>query len=268
MGRRKRKPEKEPNLERWLVSYGDFITLLFAVFVTLYSMGQTDKKKVEQLIISLHDSFSYSKPGSPARPTTLDSDDLRIIPSLRPETIFPGAGQGVQGAAKVRTHAGGSELRKIKAAIEADLVKNKAQDKVGVEINQRGLVVSLKEAGFFDSGSTVVRESSYPLLARVAASLAGYVNPIRVEGHTDNVPICKPPIYSNWELSTARATTIVHYLIERHRFDPTRLSAIGYGEYRPVAGNGSAEGRSKNRRVDIVLLSGKSEGGEPRVSSP
>src|SRR6266568_4162176 len=220
MGNRKKKPEKEPNLERWLVSYGDFITLLFAVFVTLYSMGQTDKKKVEQLIVSLHDSFRYAKPGTSQKLAMTDTADLRKIPSLRPESIVPGSGQHEHDGAKVRSHADTKEFKKIKVTIEAQLVKNGAQDKVGVQINQRGLVVSLKEAGFFDSGSAEVKDSSFSLLSKVAASLSGYANPVRVEGHTDNVPINAPPFYSNWELSTARATTIVRYLIGHSKYDP------------------------------------------------
>lgn len=258
MGGRKKKPEKEPNLERWLVSYADFITLMFAVFVTLYSMGQTDKKKVEQLIISLRDSFNYTKPGSTPRPALIDTGDVRIIPSLRPETIAPGNRQAGQ-----KRHAEGKDFQRIKASIEGDLVKSGALDKVGVEINRRGLVVSLKEAGFFDSGSAVVRKDSHHLLAKVAESLSGYGNSIRVEGHTDNVPINMPPFHSNWELSTARATNIVRYLIGNHDFDPKRLSATGYGEYRPIGNNGSAEGRNRNRRVDLVLMARESEKGEP-----
>jgi len=263
MGKRSKKPEKEANHERWLVSYADFITLLFAVFVTLYAMGQTDKQKVEQLIISLHDSFNYTKPGSSQKVAVINTEDLNKIPSLRPETIFPGTGQSLPAGSKVHAHADTKEFRKIKAAIDAHLAKEGAKGMVGVKINERGLVVSLKEAGLFDSGIDEVKESSYPLLAKVATSLSGYDNPVRVEGHTDNVPISAPPFHSNWELSTARATTVVRYLIDHAKYDPWKLSATGYGEYKPVADNRTAEGRGKNRRVDLVLLSGKKESGEP-----
>lgn len=258
---RKKKPEKEPNLERWLVSYADFITLLFAVFVTLYSMSQTDKKKVEQVMESLRESFGFTRSGAVQKPSVIDTGDLRIIPSLRPEA--PVLVRRNNGPGRKRQHAEAKDFKEIKAAIDAFLVKNHAQDKVSVDITRRGLVVSLKEAGFFDSGSATVRPSSYPLLGKVAESLADYTNQIRVEGHTDNFPISTREFHSNWELSTTRATNIVHYLINRFQFDPDKLSAAGYGEYRPVASNDTAEGRAKNRRVDIVLLSDDAERAEP-----
>jgi chemotaxis protein MotB len=263
---RKKKHEKEANHERWLVSYADFITLLFAVFVTLYAMSQTDKKKVEEVMNSMRESFGYSRASAAAtKPNVIDNSDLRIIPSLRPEVLNPGPRSrkvtGVDG--KGQGHAEEKDFREIKASIEAYLVKYGAQDKVAVEINRRGLVVSLKEAGFFDSGSAAVKKSSYELLEQIAQSLSSYANGLRVEGHTDNVPISSSQFLSNWELSTNRATTIVHYLINSHDFAAGKLSATGYGEFRPVADNASEEGRRKNRRVDIVMLSGESEAGEP-----
>ena len=123
--------------------------------------------------------------------------------------------------------------------------------------------MSLKEAGFFDSGSATLKQSSYTLLNDVAESLSGYSNGIRVEGHTDNVPISTAVFPSNWELSASRATSVVQYLTKQDDFDPANVSATGYGEYRPVADNSTDEGRRKNRRVDLVLLSEQSERGEP-----
>lgn len=256
---RKQKHEKEPNLERWLVSYADFITLLFAVFVTLYAMSQTDKKKAEQVVESLRESFGYSK-SSAAKPSVIEAGNINIVPSLRPS---PQTTRVMGRNGKVKTHAAEKDFKAIKASIEAYLIKAGAQDKVNVEMNRRGLVVSLKEAGFFDSGSAVVKQSAYELLSHVAESLSSYDNPIRVEGHTDNVPISSKTFPSNWELSTARATNLVQYLIKYYDFQPEKISAAGYGEFRPVGDNRTAEGRSKNRRVDIVLLSAEMERGEP-----
>ncbi|GAB7025856.1 flagellar motor protein MotB [Geotalea toluenoxydans] len=256
---RKKKHEKEPNLERWLVSYADFITLLFAVFVTLYAMSQTDKKKAEEVIESLRESFGYSKSSSSPKPRVIDSGNINIIPNMRPQVQQQKAGKG----GKTKSHAEEKDFKAVKAAIEAYLLKTGAQDKVSVEINRRGLVVSLKEAGFFDSGSAIVQQSAYSLLAHVAESLVNYTNPVRVEGHTDNVPINSRTFPSNWELSTARATNLVQYLIKYYEFEPEKISATGFGEYRPVADNTTVDGRSKNRRVDIVLLSAESERGEP-----
>jgi chemotaxis protein MotB len=261
---RKKKHEKEPNHERWLVSYADFITLLFAVFVTLYAMSQTDKKKVEQVMSSMRESFGLAeKVSMGAKPSIVEMGDLRIMPSLKPESMKPGQKmRGVDGK-KGRGQAQEKDFKEIKTSIEAFLIKSGAQEKVSVEINQRGLVVSLKEAGFFDSGSAAVRSGSLALLAQLVESLSNYENQYRVEGHTDNLPIKTAAFHSNWELSTARATTIVHYMINNYQFSPETISATGYGEHRPVADNGTAEGRGKNRRVDIVMLSADGARGEP-----
>ena len=261
---KKPKHEKEPNHERWLVSYADFITLLFAVFVTLYAMSQTDKKKVDEVIASMRESFGLSAAaGAAKRPTVIPMRDMQLMPSLKPEMLNTGyRSRGSEGR-KGRGQAEEKEFKEIKAAIEAYLIKNGAQEKVSVAINQRGLVVSLKEAGFFDSGSALVRQDSLSLLTRILESLSNYDNQLRVEGHTDNVPISTAMFRSNWELSTARATNIVHYMINGSRFEPEKISAAGYGEHRPVADNGTSEGRGRNRRVDVVMLSSDGSRGEP-----
>jgi len=265
---RKKKHEKEANHERWLVSYADFITLLFAVFVTLYAMSQTDKKKVEQVMASMRESFGYTKLSLGEKPTVIESTNISIMPSLKPESIMPGPRPKIGGDSKgkgrgSRGKADEKDFRSLKAAIDAYLLKQGAQSKVAVDITKRGLVVSLKEAGFFDSGSATVKESSQELLAKVVGSLGEYSNTIRVEGHTDNVPINTAQFRSNWELSTSRATNVVHYLIDRQQFDADKIAAAGYGEYRPADDNGTTEGRQKNRRVDIVLLSAEAERAEP-----
>ncbi|OGQ95670.1 MAG: flagellar basal body stator protein MotB [Deltaproteobacteria bacterium RIFOXYD12_FULL_57_12] len=267
MGRKKKHDhEKEPNHERWLVSYADFITLLFAVFVTLYAMGQTDKKKAQEVIESIQQSFGISSSSSAPAFNIIDSTGFRPIPDIPPRespTIIkppppPQAPEkGGLGRAEIR------EFEKIKATILSFLQDKGAQDKVSLVIDPRGLVISLKEAGFFDSGSAAVRPESLPLLDNIATAIANYSNAIRIEGHTDNVPIKTSVFPSNWELSTARATSIVRYLIETRTFPPDKLSAIGYGEYRPIDDNSSAEGRQKNRRVDVVMLSREGEQGEP-----
>jgi chemotaxis protein MotB len=260
---RKKKHEKEGNHERWLVSYADFITLLFAVFVTLYAMSQTDKKKVEEVMASIRESFGYSTSSLGGKPAVVDAGNISIIPTLKPKVMPPPERKQPKDIAKGRVHAKEKDLLAVKASIEAFLLKKGAQDKVGLQIGRRGLTVSLKEAGFFESGSDVVKKDSMELLSMVAESLSHYSNPYRVEGHTDNVPIRSGKYQSNWELSTSRATNIVQYLVGAFDYDPERMSAAGYGEFKPVADNGTAEGRAKNRRVDIVLISGESEGMEP-----
>jgi chemotaxis protein MotB len=266
MARRKKKPEAHANHERWLVSYADFITLLFAVFVTLFAMSQTDKRKVEEVIASLRESFGYAKSSPMSNVNVLDSTELSQIPAIS----TPSARGDMQPqmpftkTTKQQYHAEEKDFKKARSSLEAYLLKNGMQDKVDLEINRRGLVISLKEAGFFDSGSAEIRVSSYPLLAKIAESLGDYSNHIRVEGHTDNVPISTPAFPSNWELSTGRATNIVRHLVYYYKFAPEKLSATGYAEFRAVADNGTSDGRAKNQRVDIVVLSGDGERSEPR----
>jgi chemotaxis protein MotB len=264
MSKRQKKHEKEANHERWLVSYADFITLLFAVFVALYAMSQTDKRKMDQLVSSLRESFGYVKTGaSSEKMNVVESTDLRSIPSVRMQVLTPGMRNTGTESQRGYTHASLKDFREVKAAIDANLKKYGAQNKVSVDVTKRGLVVTLKEAGFFDSGDATVKKESLQLLAMVAGSLANYSNPVRIEGNTDNVPIRSDKYRSNWELSTARATNIIHHLIENYSFQPQKISAVGYGEFRPVADNGNESGRTKNRRVDIVLLAQDKEGGEP-----
>ncbi|ACD97143.1 OmpA family protein [Trichlorobacter lovleyi] len=270
----KREPEKHANHERWLVSYGDFLTLLFAVFVAMYAMGQTDKKKAEELTQSLRESFGYSTQASAGQKGVLQSHDIKPIPAIKPEMAvipitdrMPPAGprQGnVGGGAGSRQMAGEKEFREMASAIEAYLVKQGFQNKVALSITQRGLVISLKEAGFFDSGSAKLKSESIQTLRGIADTLSRYANRFRVEGHTDSMPIRSTEFRSNWELSTARATNVIHFLIDSAGFSPESLSAVGYGEFQPVVDNSTAEQRAKNRRVDIVLLADEAAVGEAR----
>jgi chemotaxis protein MotB len=258
----KKEPEKHVNHERWLVSYADFITLLFAVFVTLYAMSQSDKKKVEEVMASIQQSFGMVQAGAPSpKMNVLPSSQMNITPSLRPEiAIVPGT-KSVRG--QIKTRADEKDFRQIKSSIEAYLVKQGAQNKVSLTITRRGLIVSLKEAGFFDSGQSQIKPSAYELINTIAEAMSQYNNPLRLEGHTDNIPISSAQFPSNWELSTARAVNGLKYLIKHFDVDPDKISATGYAEFRPLADNATPDGRAKNRRVDLVMLSSDGERGEP-----
>ncbi|MFA7059351.1 MAG: flagellar motor protein MotB [Pedobacter sp.] len=258
----KKEPEKHANHERWLVSYADFITLLFAVFVVLYAMGQSDKKKVEEVMQSLKQSFGMATAGAVApKINVIPSKSINILPSITPELSIAPSGKSGRGQGKTRAEE--KDFRQIKSSIEAYLVKQGAQNKVSLNITRRGLIVSLKEAGFFDSGQANIRPDAYELINTISEVMTQYNNPLRVEGHTDNVPINSSQFPSNWELSTARATNGLKYLLKHFDVDPDKISATGYAEFRPVADNATAEGRAKNRRVDLVMLSADGEHGEP-----
>lgn len=258
----KKEPEKHVNHERWLVSYADFITLLFAVFVVLYAMGQSDKKKVEEVMQSLQQSFGMTNAGAPTpKVNVIPSKSMTVIPSLKPEMSISPTGRQRSGLAKSRAEE--KDFRQIKASVEAYLVKQGAQSKVTLEITRRGLIVSLKEAGFFNSGQANIKPEAYELINTISEVMTQYNNPLRVEGHTDNVPISTTAFPSNWELSTARATNGLKYLLKNFDVDPDKISATGYAEFRPLADNATPDGRAKNRRVDLVMLSNDGVRGEP-----
>lgn len=257
----KKEPEKHANHERWLVSYADFITLLFAVFVVLYAMGQSDKKKVEEVMQAIQQSFGMSTAGAAPKVNVIPSQAITVIPSLKPEIKVAPIGRTRSGQAKMRAEE--KDFRQIKSAVEAYLVKQGAQTKVTLEITRRGLIVSLKEAGFFNSGQANIKPEAYELINTIAEVMTQYNNPLRLEGHTDNIPISTAQFPSNWELSTARATNGLKYLLRNFDIDPNKISATGYAEFRPIADNATPEGRAKNRRVDLLMLSGEAERGEP-----
>ena len=259
----KKEPEKHANHERWLVSYADFITLLFAVFVTLYAMSQSDKKKVEEVVASIQQSFGMVTAGAPSpKVNVIPSKSMQVIPALTPEvSVIQGPTR--KGSTISKSRAEEKDFRQIKATIEAYLIKQGAQNKVSLGITRRGLIVSLKEAGFFDSGQAQIRQDAYELINNIAEVVTQYNNPIRLEGHTDNVPISTAQFPSNWELSTARAVNGLKYLVKHFDVDPNKISATGFGEFRPIAENTTSEGRARNRRVDLVMLSGEGERGEP-----
>ena len=148
------------------------------------------------------------------------------------------------------------KLRQAKEELEAQLAKEIAGKQVSVGMDERGLVITFLDEILFDSGKAKIRTDAQPVLNKLAAVLQQDLveQPIGIEGHTDNEPIKRSGWKSNWELSTARATSVLHYLVDEGRLQPTRVSAIGYGEYRPVAANDTAEGRQQNRRVEVVVL--------------
>lgn len=259
----KREPEKPANHERWLVSYGDLLTLLFAVFVVMYAMGQSDKKKAEEVAQSIQSAFGMTQAGTGGRPVIVQSGAVSVIPDMK--SLPLPTPHRITAIGSVRHHAVSSDYGSIKAAIDAYLVKSGTSDKVAVEITRRGIVVSLKEAGFFASGSADLKKESVETLTAIAGTLNQYANTFRIEGHTDNVPIHSARFRTNWELSTIRATSVVQFLTETAGYDPIQLSAVGYGEHRPTGENESPQGRAKNRRVDIVMLSADADAGEVKL---
>jgi chemotaxis protein MotB len=228
----------------------------------MYAISRVDEKKLGSVVESLHRAlgstiFTQSSPPEPGVfQTSSHPLDVSIIPTPREKGVstedFEKLAQNIQKKMAERMGNNGTHG-------EASL------NELKFIIDKRGLVLRFSERFFFDSGDASIRPEVVPLLTVLAQSLEALPNQIRIEGHTDSVPIRTARFPSNWELSTARATSIVHHFLTHHRFEPNRLSAAGYGEFRPIAKNQTVDGRSQNRRVDIVILSAKEGENEPGV---
>ncbi len=228
--------------ERWLVSYADFITLMFAFFVVMFSSARIDKQRSTQLTEAIQSAFQElgATPARPHSPSPSRADALARTPS--PTTGLNDVNHKPEDFAAIQ-----KELEKL---LSPEIKRNE----VALRIEPDGLIISLREIGFFGSGSAQIKPQAMDAVHRVAEFLKARNCSLRIEGHTDNVPIHTASFASNWELSTARATGLVRLLVENEGFAPERLSAAGYGEFHPVADNSTAAGQQLNRRVDIVVV--------------
>lgn len=257
--KRKKPPEEHENLERWLVSYADFITLLFAFFTTLYAISTVDAKKMGRLVLSMQAAFDPTGFASSqsSRVSVTGGGGSASVSTSFIQSLMNKSQPKPAGGSGDRPEGGGDgdQLARIKEDISNLILDDSMKDKIQIVIKSRGVVVSLAEAGFFDSGEYRVRRESLKILDKIAAYLRKLPNSIRVTGHSDDRKIRTKRFPSNWELSTARAAGIVTYLVQTHKFNPRKLAAAGYGEHRPVASNDTPEGRARNRRVDIIIPS-------------
>ena len=239
---------KSASHERWLVSYADFITLMFAFFVVLYASATADQKKQAQMAESIDSAFrALGIFPNPARKPSPAAGPPGSDKPLVPMNIV--MGEDVLAPAQVK-----QDLERIRGELTQTLSNQVASHTVSIRMGRDGLVISLREAGFFESGSAAPKPATLATLRTIAASLGHTPYDLRVEGHTDNVPIHTAEFDSNWELSSARATRIARLLVDKDLISPDRASAAGYAEYHPVATNDTAEGRAENRRVDLVVL--------------
>ena len=217
--------EDDDNPDRWLVSYADFITLLFAFFTTMYAISQVDAGKLKIFTGSMRSAFKSSEQQSIAP----------VIEGFVPVT---------------------PEIASVEHELRGAINALKSKEDMEINRDDRGLVLSICDNVLFDVGRAAVRPDAESSIAAVAAVLQKIPNRIVIEGHTDNLPLhdSHSPYASNWELSTARATQVLDHLLRVYHLPPERLSASGYAEYRPKATNATPEGRARNRRVDVIIL--------------
>jgi chemotaxis protein MotB len=225
MSRRKRTHE-HANHERWLVSYADFMTLLFALFVVLFASAQQDKRSVRKVSDAVKNGFQE-------------------LGAFSSSALSIPVGKAIPPP---------SDTSALQAKLNRALGKEIAQKSVLLRSTPDGFVISLHELGFFDSGQATLLPGASETIKRIAGILMEYGLDMRVEGHSDNIPIHNATFSSNWDLSVARSTAVAMMLLNDSGFDPKRISIAGYAEFHPAATNDTPEGRRANRRVDLVIV--------------
>jgi chemotaxis protein MotB len=243
---------KQSNHDRWLVSYADFITLLFALFVVLFSASRLDHRRVGQLAQAVQAAFKQL--GVFPQGATTGAGSLREADAVE-DAIEARKKLAAELSAKQA-----AELDNLEVKIKVVMAREIQSQTVAVGRGAEGVVISLREAGFYDSGSATMRPQAEQAFGKLVSVLGNRSYPLRIEGHTDDVPIHNSHFHSNWELSTTRATEVVRLLITKYEYPPDFLAAAGYAEYHPVADNHSDVGRRANRRVDVVVLTRRDSG--------
>ncbi|MBI2896227.1 MAG: OmpA family protein [Deltaproteobacteria bacterium] len=241
MSRKKVKHPEHVNLERWLVSYADFITLLFAFFVVMFAISNVDSNKVGRFTESVRAATRwgmFEKSGTPG-----------AIEGRAAAQAQTGGNPGNGGR-----RSGTQSMAALRAKMEAGLRGAIEAGRVSLVESEEGLVIRLRDTAFFASGSADLHEEATGDLATIGASIKDLPNDLRIEGHTDSRPIHTPRFRSNWDLSAARAATVLDVLAQEAGIPESRLSVAGYADRRPVASNDTDDGRRKNRRVDLVLV--------------
>ena len=242
--RRNRGGAEGSGVSEWMTTYSDLVTLLLCFFVLLFSFSVIDAKKFEAIIRSFQGSLGVLDSGK-----TIDEDQY--------------ISQALQSNRLLREQQEAESMEWLYRQLDEYIQQNNLEGTVVLGVEERGLLIRFKDQVLFDSGKAIIRKDGEPIVQSIGEILKQNDRAIRVEGHTDNVPMHSLLYPSNWELSTARAVNVVKFFIEKVGIAPTRLSAAGYSEYHPIADNDTAENRQKNRRVDVVILRKSFELNEP-----
>jgi chemotaxis protein MotB len=256
---RKKKPCAHVNHERWLVSYADFITLLFAFFVVMFATSQADKGKAQQVSDSVKRALEGEKMSS------IVAAILGGTPTDRGKgnAMMHGPGGAQKVVLEEKKDQKLAELVPSLKVLSEELKKEIEDGRIQISMQPRGLVVSFTQAALFPSGEDVISPEAHEGLEKVAAAMNKLPNPVRLEGHTDSKPIRTARFHSNWDLSAARSIALLELLSTSYGVPRDRLSIAGYADTAPIASNDDEQGRARNRRVDIVILNEQGIVGEP-----
>lgn len=240
---RRRHQEEPENHERWLVSYADFITLLFAFFVVMYSISSLNEGKYKVLSDTLGGVFN--QPDRSIKPIPIGDERPR---TTEPESALINEAETVDTASEQSKEPLDRLAESIRGEFD-ELIKDK---KMTVRGNELWVEIELNSGLLFSSGDAIPNEVAFDIVDKIAKILAPYQNPVHVVGFTDNIPISTSLYPSNWELSASRAASIVR-MLAMDGINPARMASVGYGEFQPVADNSTEEGRGRNRRVVLVI---------------
>lgn len=254
---RNRKKTTPENHERWLVSYADFITLLFAFFVVMFASSQADRGRAQQVSDSVREAIREGQVGKLVAEILGGADDQKGKGNAQM--------RGPGGAKVSRDEVAGkvAELTPSLEYLSRELEEDIRKRKINLTLEPRGLVVSLRESTFFPSGNDNIAPETFESLGKIASAIRGLPNPVRMEGHTDSIPIHNSRFRSNWELSAARAIAMLDLFGHEFGVPFDRMAVAGYADTAPVDSNDTPEGRARNRRVDIVILNLFGLKGEP-----
>lgn len=242
MGRNKQSISDEAPVEKWLGTYGDLVTLLLVFFVVLYSMANTDLKNFQKIAWSLRVAFN-GVGEEPASAVVGDSNSATTSTEVASAPLFSDS-----------LPAKRRDFIRVSTELTSFAQELNVDGEISVNMNLEGIIISLSESLAFEPGNPEIRPEAKKILDEIVPILQGIDNPVRVEGHTDDIPTNNPLYPTNWELSAMRAVSVVRYLAEEGGIAPERLSAAGNAEFKPLVPNDSRENRMMNRRADVVII--------------
>jgi len=257
--RKQRHPRHAENHDRWLVSYADFITLMFAFFVLMYASAEANQAKVNQVAESVRRALDEGRLNALLAGLLTSNREAAVAKAFHPARQQPvkapeSPKQAVQHLAELLP-----SLKKL----QKDLHQEIASGKLEISMEARGLVISLRQAAYFPSGEDNIDPSMYPSLGKVAEAVRNMPNPVRFEGHTDSIPISNVRFRSNWDLSAARSIAMLKLFASTFGIPANRMAVVGYADTSPIESNATEAGRARNRRVDIVVLNASGVQAEP-----
>ena len=283
---KQKKHTEEEGGEAWLLPYSDLMTLLLAVFIVLFAVSKIDETKAEKVAEAFREGMMskseriLSGAGGSVIPHHSNGSNEEILQNeggINSETEIDSTQEDTDTSQEnsnmsqedLEKFLGKNELanlKELRSELEVIFQDEDLTADITTGIDTRGLVISLNNAILFDSGSAEIKTENEDTLIRIAKIINSLDNYIRIEGHTDNIPIHTSVYPSNWELSTARAASVVRLFINECNVSPEKVVAVGYGEYKPVAENSTEKGRAKNRRIDIIVLSEKYNNLEKQIT--